>query len=149
MNDIPFKNMKPSILTFTGGYLPGFKGGGPIRTIASLVEILGEEFDFKIVTLDRDFGSNAPYTGINENIWQKVGKAEVFYIAPENLNWISLHRIINSTPHYILYLNSFFSPQFTIIPIMLRRFWLLPKTATIVAPRGEFSAGALIFLQRY
>lgn len=42
------RTMNPTILTFTGHYLPGVNGGGPIRTIISMVEALGDEFDFRI-----------------------------------------------------------------------------------------------------
>jgi glycosyltransferase involved in cell wall biosynthesis len=42
-----------------------------------------------------------------------------------------------------LYLNSFFEPIFTIKPLLARRFGWLPKKPVIVAPRGEFSLGAI------
>src|SRR4051812_11201747 len=48
---------KPCILTFSRFYLPGFRAGGPIRSISRLVECLGDEFQFRIVTADRDAGS--------------------------------------------------------------------------------------------
>ena len=47
---------KTTILSSVGYYLPGYKAGGPIRTLANMVDRLGDEFQFKIVTLDRDFG---------------------------------------------------------------------------------------------
>ena len=47
---------KVKILIFVGYYLPGYKGGGALRTIVNLVQHLGEEFDFWIVTRDRDLG---------------------------------------------------------------------------------------------
>ena len=134
---------KKNILVFAGGYLPGYKGGGTIRSMASLVEILGDEFDFRIVTLDRDLGSHAYYPGIKVNEWQKVGKAEVFYLSPENVTFPFLRRLINSTVHDALYLNSFFSSGFTVMPMLLRRLGLIQSVTTIVAPRGEFSQGAL------
>lgn len=134
---------KPIILTFTEHYLPGCMGGGPIRTIANIVDILGDEFDFMIVTRDRDLGSSKQYTGIKIDGWQKVGKAAVFYISPGKISMAFFCRLINSTPHDILYLNSFFSPMVAIIPMVLRRLGLIPNSTTIIAPRGEFSLGAL------
>lgn len=137
------KNNKLKILILTGDYIPGFRGGGPIRSIANIVKALGDEFDFRIATMDRDFGCNEQYKGIHPNDWQSVGKAKVFYISPENLNWIFLKRFISSTPHDILYLNSFFSLYFGIIPLLLRRFKMIPIRTTIFAPRGQFSSGAI------
>ncbi len=137
-------NSKKQILTLTSHYLPGYRGGGPIRTIASMVDTLGDEFDFKIITLDRDLGSDEPYRGIKNCEWQQVGKAQVMYVAPSLLTFKFLYRLIYSTPHDILYLNSCFSTYSAILPLLFRRLGLINDTAaTIVAPRGELSKGAL------
>ena len=138
-----FQVPKFKVLAFTGHYLPGFKGGGPIRTMASLVETLGDAFDFSLVTLDRDLGSSEPYPGIQANSWQQVGKARVCYLSPEKLTWSLLRQLIRDTPHDILYLNSFFSVHFGILPLLLHRLGVVPAKPIIVAPRGQFSLGAL------
>jgi glycosyltransferase involved in cell wall biosynthesis len=137
------QNKKRTILTFTGGYLPGYTGGGTIRSIANLVEVLGNDFNFKIVTLDRDLQSRKPYSGIQIDAWQRVGNADVFYLSPGNISFRYLRRLIASTDYEIMYLNSFFSPGFTIMPLLLRRFGQIGSKTIIIAPRGEFSPGAL------
>lgn len=134
---------KTIVLTFVPRYIPGVNGGGPIRTIAGLVETLGDELDFKIITLDRDLGSRKPYRGIQANDWQRVGKADVFYLSPEKVNFGSLHQLISDTSHDVLYLNSFFSFHFGIIPMLMLKFGMLPRKAFIMAPRGQFSSAAL------
>lgn len=133
------------ILTFLGHYLPGYKAGGPIRTIANMVEHLGDEFCFQIVTSDRDYDDSEAYSGVMADQWQKVGKADVYYASSVKMSFLSLRKLICSTPHDILYLNSFFAYNFTIKPLLLRRLGFIPRRATIVAPRGEFSTGALGF----
>ena len=60
-------------------YLPGYQAGGPIRTIANLADHLGDEFDIRIVTRDRDILGTHPYPGVNVDSWNKVGKAQVMY----------------------------------------------------------------------
>src|SRR5690606_30890257 len=45
--------------------------------------------------------------------------------------------------HDILYVNSFFSLWFSILPQILARLRLLKANAVCVAPRGELDAGAL------
>ena len=57
-------NYKPIILVFIGNYLPGYKAGGILRNIANTVDHLSEEFEFKIVTRDRDLGDEKPYQNI-------------------------------------------------------------------------------------
>src|SRR6266568_4555703 len=101
--------INPKILIFSAGYLPGYRWGGPIRSIANLVELLGDEFDFKIITYDHDLGMNEPYAGIAPGTWCKVGKAEVYYASKASLRLPAMVRIINSIGHDVLYLNSFFS----------------------------------------
>jgi hypothetical protein len=46
---------KPTILILNEYYLPGYKAGGPIRSISNLVSWLGDDFNFKIITTDRDY----------------------------------------------------------------------------------------------
>jgi len=131
------------VLTLAFYYLPGYKAGGPIRTLANMVDRLGDEFQFKIITADRDFGDTKPYPGIRIDGWNSVGKADVFYMSPGRRSLSDFRRPLCSTEYDILYLNSFFSPHFTIKPLLLRRLGLIPAKPLIIAPRGEFSPGAL------
>lgn len=134
---------KKKILTSVGYYLPGYKAGGPIRTLANMVDQLGDEFEFKIVTADRDFGDTKPYLGIKIDEWNRVGKANVFYMSPKMRSLRGFRKILCSTEYDVFYLNSFFAPHFTIKPLLLRRLCLIPDNPLILAPRGEFSLGAL------
>jgi glycosyltransferase involved in cell wall biosynthesis len=135
---------RPIVLTFVHYYLPGYRSGGPVRTIASMVETLGDEFDFRIVTSDRDATQVEPYPHLaGGGGWQEVGKAKVLYLSPLQTNLWNIGRIIRETPHDVLYLNSFFDPVFTTKPLIARRLGLVPKTRSLVAPRGEFSPNAL------
>src|SRR5690606_12999015 len=45
--------------------------------------------------------------------------------------------------HSTLYLNSFFDVCFTVKPLLARLLRLAPKRRCVIAPRGEFSPGAL------
>ena len=134
--------LKKRILIFTGFYLPGLKGGGPIRTISNLVSHLGDEFDFYIITSDHDLGDNLPYSVIEPNSWNQVGKAKVYYF-PTKRSIFQLYDIINKINYDVIYLNSFFSLKFTIFPLLIRRFGKLKVKPIILAPRGEFANNAL------
>lgn len=59
---------KPSILVLVGAYLPGYKAGGPIRPISSLIEQLGSDFEFRLVCPDRDHGDRLAYVGDEEGL---------------------------------------------------------------------------------
>lgn len=130
------------ILTLTAYYLPGFKGGGPIRTIANLVSHLGQDFHFSIITSDRDLGDKAPYPNIAPNKWQKISGAQVCYITPHAPGFFQLIRTIYHFDGDALYLNSFFSFKFSILPLLVWRIFK-PCQPVVIGPRGEFSLGAL------
>jgi len=133
---------RPVVLTLLSHYLPGFRAGGPIRTLANLVERLGDEFDFRILTSDRDLGDEAPYTGIQTDTWITQGKARVMYISPQWQRLRAWLRLLRSFEYDILYLNSFFS-VFTRKTLLWRRLGRISAHPVILAPRGEFSPGAL------
>jgi hypothetical protein len=42
--------MRRKILIFVDWFEPGFKAGGPIQSCRNLVESLGDDFDFYLVT---------------------------------------------------------------------------------------------------
>lgn len=133
---------KPIILIFSGIYLPGVNGGGPIRTISNLVASLGDDFDFYIITSDRDLGEKNAYSKILLNEWNLVGKAKVYYTKP-NISLSQLAGIINNINYKVIYLNSFFNLKFTIFPLFLHKKGKIKNVPVILAPRGEFSLNAL------
>ena len=134
---------RPVVLCFVDYYLPGFRAGGPTRTIANFVDMLGDEFDIRIVTRDRDYGDTEPYAGMKINGWNQVGKAKVFYASAETLSMKGLRKVLNETAYDAVYLNSFLSPKMTGIPLLLRRLKQVPNKPWILAPRGEFASAAL------
>jgi glycosyltransferase involved in cell wall biosynthesis len=106
------------------------------------VEWLGDEFDFYILTADRDMSDQHAYPVVVPGMWQSVGKARVRYLTPREMCWWHWRRWLNEVDYDILYLNSFFSSSTRAI-LGLRWLGLIPRKPIIVAPRGEFSPGAL------
>lgn len=131
----------PSILVLLEHYLPGYKSGGPLHAIAGLVEALGNEFNFMIITSDRDLGDDKPYPGIQRDCWTTVGAAAVMYL--DRRNPLSVIRRILKTPHDVLYMKSFLSRPFSMWPIWMHALGILRSKSIVIAPSGEFSAGAL------
>jgi glycosyltransferase involved in cell wall biosynthesis len=132
----------PIILIIIGSYLPGEKAGGPVRTTSNMVEWLGDEFEFKILTRDRDIGEERPYQGIAYGEWHTVGKAKVRYLAPEEQSLTHLRRIINSTQSDLLYIDALYS-TLTLKTLLLRRLRLLQAKPIILVPRGQWRPEAM------
>ena len=134
---------RPIILCFVAYYLPGYRSGGPVRTIANFVDHLGDDFDIRIVTRDRDALDTEPYPDVRVDDWNPVGKAQAFYASRRALSLPHIAGLLRQTPHDLLYLNSFFAFRFTTLPLLARRLGLAPCEPCVIAPRGEFSQGAM------
>jgi glycosyltransferase involved in cell wall biosynthesis len=135
--------LKPEIWILLDHYLPGYKGGGPIQSIANLVEALGEEFDFRIVTRDRDHGSRAPYPGVARRCWISLGKARVMYMPPGLRALGAIFLLLRRAKPRVLYLNSLFSRPYSLFPLLLVRLSLIKPAQILMAPRSELGAGSL------
>ena len=127
-----------SILIFARYYLPGFKAGGPIRSIKNIVSLLELEFRIKIFTGDRDMHDQSPYD-IELNRWLEPNVGHHCIRYNENpLNFRCIIKSIRTTD--CVYLNSFFDPHFSIIPLIVARIF---RKKVVLAPRGEFAEPAL------
>ena len=132
--------MKPRVFILADYYLPGFKAGGALRSIANAVSVLQAHFDFYVLTRDRDWLDSEPYSEVIPESWQQVGAAKVFYSRTVSMR--TIRRCIQTVRPQLIYLNSFFSPL-TRRTLTLRRLGLISSAKVVLAPRGEFSRGAL------
>ena len=132
-----------TVLVFVHYYLPGYRSGGPVRTLANIVERLGEDIRFRVVTADCDAYESRSYSGVRVDDWNHVGNAEVFYASASARKSLALVRLVASTRHDLLYLNSFFDPAFTVVPLLARRMGWFPECPVVLAPRGELARSAL------
>lgn len=134
---------RKKILVFSSFYLPGYKAGGPVKTLENMVNHLSDNFEFWIVTRDRDLGDKAPYQSVKLDEWNAVGKANVFYASSNNLTRHTFSKIIDSQAFGAIYLNSFFDINLTVKVLIARMLGLYRPVPIVIAPRGEFSKGAL------
>ena len=133
--------LKPKILILTDWFVPGYKAGGPIQSLNNMVESLQHEIDFHVLTGDRDLLESVPYSGVEFDQWMKVDSHSRMYTTAKSRQALILEALKNDT-YQGVYLNSFFSIDFSIKPLLaLRRMNRLNKV--ILAPRGMLGAGAL------
>lgn len=136
------KSSRINILCVLDYYLPGFKGGGPIRTVANMRECLSADVDFSIFTRDRDLGSKYPFEKIPRNEWATTEHGLIYYAGPDLFNASGLSAAASGLCFDVLYLNSFFGFKSSISAYLKFRS-RKNLTSILIAPRGEFSAGAL------
>ena len=133
---------KPIILIFTLFYFPGYKAGGPIKSIRQMINSLSDDFDFKIITSDRDAGDSHAFKNVPINKWTAYKNVTIFYYKQSN-NFLYLLKIINNVKHDAIYLNSLMDRKFTMKILILMYFRLIKHKPILLAPRGECSIGAL------
>ncbi len=134
---------KKKILVFVDWYLPGYKAGGPIRSVANMCGHLKNEYHFRIVTADTDLHETTPYKNIQSDVWTKgPDGTEVLYLSASHRRYNDIQRIITEERADVIYLNSVFSKTFTLYPLMVRKRHF-PTRKVVLAPRGMLGAGAL------
>ena len=127
------------ILIFIDWYTPAFKAGGPISSIYNLTHFLEEEFNFYIVTSNKDLNSKKELQGIKTNEWQQINKSKVIYLDERSQNKKMLKKIVEDINPDKIYLNGIFSFFFSVLPC-----YLFNKSFEIIInPRGMFGSSAL------
>ena len=132
---------KKKVLIFIDWFLPGYKAGGPVRSMANMVEYLGDRYDFYIVTRNTDYTEIVPYVGITANQWIDFSPTlKVFYCSVEYLNLSSYRALIKSEKFDVFYINGIYSWKYSILPLIALRKFAGKK---IVAPRGMLAQSAI------
>src|SRR5687768_7530140 len=132
------RDRKTRVLVVLEYYLPGINAGGPVRSVANMVERLADTIDFFVITRDRDLGSETRYESAREGEWVQVGQAQVRYLGKSD----SIVRCVAGIPHDTLYLSSYFSP-WSLQLLWAKRAGMLRRSRIVVAPRGQFGEQAL------
>ncbi|MDO6760253.1 glycosyltransferase [Tamlana sp. 2_MG-2023] len=133
-------NTKPHILIFTDWFLPAYKAGGPIQSVANLVNHLGQDYHFWVVTSNTDLDAPLPLRSEETNVWLQKDNYQVIYLDRQHQNLKAYKKIITHQNFKAVYFNSLFSPKFTLLPL-----WLTQNSdiKIVLAPRGMLGKGAL------
>ncbi len=114
-----------------------------MRSVEGVVSHLAREHEFYVFARDRTEGAAEAYTGIVPGQWQRAGDASVFYARPTDLTPHRMATVVRATGADVYYLNSFLSPAFGTLPVMLRWLGAIPDRPMVIAPRGELHPGSL------
>jgi glycosyltransferase involved in cell wall biosynthesis len=142
---------KHPIYIFADYYLPGFKAGGPIKSISTVVDIIKDHYDVTVITRDRDAGDRVGYDNVKVDRSNFNNNVKVIYLSPGILGQFAMFSVLfKSSNCSIFYFNSFFSLKFSIIPQIFLFFMGFFKCMCVklIAPRGELNKGAINFKSR-
>lgn len=131
--------MKSTILIVTDYFLPGYRHGGPVKSIKNLIQALANSHKISLLTRDRDKDASQPY--VQEEL--KILENQLNFSGSYVKNKAELIKTLLQSQHEIMYLNSFFSLWFSFIPVVLAKLGLISTYKIILAPRGELEPQAL------
>jgi len=134
------KSMPKKILIFSDWFAPGFKAGGPIRSLINITSTW--PFESYVFCGDRDLGDTQPYSDITQDSWLTFNdRTMVYYQSPKSRSWRNVQAVIRSESWDGYYFNSLFSVWFTILPLLYLKITGNLQKATL-APRGMFHLAA-------
>lgn len=132
---------KKKILLFSDWFYPGFMAGGPIQSSFNLITHLQDYYDFSVVTRDTDYTDSVPYKDIKSDEWNILPNGmRVYYFSSANINYANMEKLIQHEQFDIAYLNSMYSPRFTITPLLILSKM---KKKVMLAPRGMLAPSAI------
>lgn len=134
--------MKPKVLVFIDWYLPGYKAGGPVRSMANLADHLRDRVDLHIVTTDTDYTEASPYTNVVADRWTTLpGGEKVWYASKGGVNARTWRQLLAKEAWTTVYINGIYSRWFSMMPL-----WLLRGTRQrrVMAVRGMLAAGMMM-----
>ena len=135
-SELPFKL---TIFITIPWFLPAYKAGGPIQSIANLVgQSEGASYQYKIFTSNTDLDGSVSvsqkcdcWTSFNEN-------TEVYYCSRKNQTINVLKAEIKRIKPDVVFINGIFDWYFNIVPL-----FFLNDIRKIVSARGMLQPGAL------
>ncbi|BCJ54226.1 hypothetical protein Asp14428_57010 [Actinoplanes sp. NBRC 14428] len=135
------------VLVTTAYFEPGHRAGGPVKSVARIIDTASARVAVKAFTRDRDIGSAEPYAGLSGQ-WARRGTSQIYYLNTAiPRQWLSLARNLRRDRFDLLYCNSLWEPQFSVLPILAAHLGVISARKILIAPRGELSPGALALKQ--
>jgi glycosyltransferase involved in cell wall biosynthesis len=129
------------IMVFTDWFYPGSQAGGPIQSLISFMKNSSDTFF--VITRNTDLNSNIPYSNIQPDFWQTSFQEniQVYYVNENSLTEDSILKIYSEINPDRVYLNSMWSPKFSLLPLKVFRAIEFSNNV-FLAPRGMLKPAA-------
>ncbi len=127
------------IFIVTPWFLPAFRAGGPVQSVANMIAEFGSEENvvYSIFCADTDLNA-VPLEGIEKNKWVKYNDyCQVWYAGSTGRKKILLEKIVEENPD-VLYIIGIYDPVFNLYPMLQSK---VPNI--ILSVRGMLHPGAL------
>ena len=135
------------VLVLLDFFVPGHRAGGPIRSVARIVESEARAHEVSVVARDHDLGDPKRFEVATEG-WVSALGARVHYA--DLRSWAGRRRALNHVRQVkpdLVYLNSLWAPTFTLAPLAWLRV-TRRRSVVLLAPRGACGPEALALKSR-
>jgi glycosyltransferase involved in cell wall biosynthesis len=133
-----------SITILVDYFFPAYLAGGPVKSTHALTNLLSSNnYEVRVYTRDHDLNCSVNFQ-LTASDYNLLGNVRPVYINSHfKLSLITKLFLAVISESNIMYLNSFFSIYFSIIPIFLFKLFAKDSVALVLAPRGELTHATL------
>jgi glycosyltransferase involved in cell wall biosynthesis len=139
----PVGDVRPIVLVVAPFFPPAFLAGGPVRSLAGLVDQLHDEFVFYVLAVDHDLRLTSTLRGVVSGRWTEQSNAFVRFEPDRHFTLTNYRRWITETNPSVIYINSVFALRFSVLPLVAALLVKGARPTVILAPRGELIREAL------
>ena len=122
---------------------PAVVAGGSIRSLEGLVDQLHNGFTFYVLALDHDANKTSTLRGVVSGRWTEQPNASIRFEPDRRFTFMNYRRWIAETKPSVIYLNTFFSPRFSVLPLIAALLFKSARPTVVLAPRGQLMREAL------
>ena len=138
---------KKRILIIYDYFLPGYNAGGPVQSLANMISLLHDDFEFFVITSAYDVNARQPYANIVINGWNdlriKDTVVKVWY-KEKGHNYKKITAAIKSVNADFIYMNCMYSIPLFVYPIFfIKKIFSRDQSNIIISPRGILQPGSL------
>lgn len=136
------------LLIIANWFEPAVAAGGPVRSLANLVDSVSAVHDVEVLAHDRDLNAERPFPGLSGRTIQR-GAARVTYVNKFDTMALrrSMKQLASGGSYDIVLLNSIWDPicRKAALAIMTG---MLEAECVVLMPRGELSVAAMTIKRR-
>lgn len=131
------------VLIFGGHFLPGYKAGGPVRSLKAVLDSTDPSTSCDVVVYDRDLGDEVAYAGLGGQV-VRYGPHLLFYMNVRSpRDWMTLSRRVLGRRYDLVMLHSLWEISFAVVPMLAVVVRAVATKAVMLAPHGQLSEGAM------
>lgn len=133
------------VLVLATAFEPAVRAGGPVRSLANLVDMTALQHEVTVVAPDRDLGDRAAFPEAADTPVDRQGATIHYVRLRDPMQVIQIVRHVRRRNFDIAILNSYWNLPLALIPALLLRARVVQASTVVLMPRGELDQGALRF----